>query len=127
MELTNQMSTTVDFPAGVQESSMQLHIKEWIDNNMYYADQNYVWRIGITTAENIVKIEALIRRDLHCKHWKYWRASSFKDAMSTLRELNYYPFVFKSAHNQYLGKGLYLFTYKTTIAEKNLFYHTLHS
>lgn len=127
MELTNQLSTTVDFPTGVQESPMQRHIKEWIDNNMYYADQNFVWRIGITTAENIVKIEALIRRDMQCKHWKYWRASSFKDAMGALRELNCYSFVFKSVHNQYLGKGPYLFAYKTTIAEKSLFYHTLHS
>lgn len=127
MELTNQLSTTVDFSTGVQESAMQLSIKEWIDNNMYYADQNFVWRIGLTTAENIVKIEALIRQDMQCKHWKYWRASSFKDAMHALSELHCYSFVFKSNHNQYLGKGPYLFAYKTTIAEKSLFYHTLHS
>ncbi|GEM_PF-2007091 len=127
MELTNQLSTTVDFPAGVHDNPMQIGIREWIDSNMYYADQNFVWRIGITTAENIVKIEALIRQDLQCKHWKYWRAASFKDAMQAVRALNCYSFVFKSAHNQYLGKGPYLFAYKTTIAEKSLFYHTLHS
>ena len=94
---------------------------------MYYADQNFVWCTGITTAERIVKIEATIRQDLQCKHWKYWRAASFKDAMHTLSELNHYSFIFKSSYNQYLGKGLYLFAYKTTIAEKSLFYHTLHS
>jgi hypothetical protein len=128
MELTNQLSASAaDFPVGVQESSIQTHIKEWIDGNMYYADQNFVWRIGITTAENIVKIEALIRQDMQCKHWKYWRAGSFKDAMHTLSELGHYRFIFKSRHNEYLGKGLYLFTYKTIIDQKSLFYHTLHS
>jgi hypothetical protein len=127
MELTNPLSAAVDFVGGAQPNTVKQHIKDWIDGNMYYADQNYVWRIGITTAENIVKIEANIRQDIQCKHWKYWRTESFKEAMVIMRELNCYPFVFKSMHNQYLGKGPYLFAYKTFIPQKSLFYHTLHS
>ena len=127
MELTNPMSTMVDFTNGVQERSIQQDVKEWIDSNMYYTDRQYAWHIGITTAENIVKVEALIRQDMQCKHWKYWRAATFKNAMAAIRDLNCYPFVFKSNHNGYTGKGLYLFAYKTMISDKSLFYHTLHS
>ena len=127
MELTNHVSTAVDFSTGVQERSIQKELREWIDSNMYYTDRHYAWHIGITTAENIVKVEALIRQDMQCKHWKYWRAASFKTAMEAIRNLNCYPFVFKSRHNEYAGKGLYLFAYKTMIADKSLFYHTLHS
>lgn len=127
MELTNPMSTVVDFSPGVKEKSLPQDIREWIDSNMYYTDRHYIWRIGITTAEKIVKVEALIRQDMQCKHWKYWRANSFKGAMGAIRDLNCYPFIFKSNHNEYQGKGQYIFAYKTLVPEKGSFYHTLHS
>lgn len=127
MELTNQASTLVDFSSGVQENTLSSRIKEWIDTNMYYNDRHYVWQIGIATAENIVRVEALIRQDMLCKHWKYWRADSFKSAMIMIMELNHYPFIFKSSHNEYLGKGCYVFAYKTMISKKSFYYHTLHN
>lgn len=127
MELTNHVSTVVDFSPGVKEKSLPQDIREWIDSNMYYADRHYIWRIGITTAEKIVKVEALMRQDMQCKHWKYWRAHTFKNAMEAIRDLNCYPFVFKSNYNSYQGKGQYLFVYKTLVPEKGSFYHTLHS
>lgn len=127
MELTNHVSTVVEISSGLKENSLPKNIREWIDSNMYYSDRHYVWRIGITTAEKIVKVEALIRQDMQCKHWKYWRAQSFKGAMEAIRDLNCYPFVFKSHHNDYQGKGQYLFAYKTLAPKKGSFYHTLHS
>lgn len=125
MEFAPSLSTQLDNTS--QKNSLWYSVKEWVDSNMYFADQGFVWRIGITNAENIVKVEAMIRKDMQCKHWRYWRADSFRHAMGIIRQVNSYPFMFKSPHNMYEGKGSYLFVYKTTIPEKKLFYHTLHS
>ena len=109
------------------EVDVRIEIKDWIENNTFFVDQKYIWRIGITTPENLLIVEAKIRQNLECKHWRYWHAESFREAMSTIRQLHKYPSIFKSKFNQYEGKGSYVFIYKTLIPRKSDYFHTLRS
>ncbi len=109
------------------EPKVETHIKNWIDSNTLFVDQRYVWRVGLTTAEEILRIESQIRQDLQCKHWKYWRVENFNDAMRLIREFNKHPHIFKSVLNDYKGKGAFLFVYKTLIPNGSFFFHTLRS
>ena len=107
------------------EPKVDEKIRHWIDSNTLFIDKRYVWRIGISTAEHILLIESQIRQDVQCKHWKFWHAGNFKQAMGLIRQFNKLPFTFKSPMNEYLGKGAYLFVYKTAIPKHSYFFHTL--
>lgn len=125
MKFGTQLAT---FVTDIQsEPKVEAKIKTWIDNNTLFADQRFVWRIGITTSEHILLIESQIRQDILCKHWKYWHVGNFKTAMKLIREFNKLPFAFKSPLNEYMGKGTYLFVYKTVVPEHGYFFHTLRS
>ncbi len=124
MKTTQAFSHAIDLDP--TEKTLPEEIKEWIDSNMLVVDQKYVWRIGIATGEEIVKVAGKVRSDFECKHLKYWRSDSFKTAIRTISQLTKYPFIFKSGLNEYSGKGVYIFTYKAPCPSKNLFYHTLH-
>ena len=89
-------------------------------------DNRFIWKVGLATSEDIVKVAGKVRSDYECKHFKYWRCESFRLAIHTLSKLTKYPFIFKSNLNQYSGKGVYIFVYKAPCPSKNLFYHTLH-
>ena len=106
------------------DPKVEAKIKRWIDSNTLFVDQHCVWCVGITTAEHILLVESQVRQDLECKHWKYWQAGNFQNAMELIREFNKYPFIFKSPLNEYIGKGTYVFVYKTIIPNKNYFFHT---
>ena len=108
------------------EKNLLEDIKSWVDSNMLIKDQKFVWRIGIATREDIVKVAGQVRSDVECKHFKHWRTKSFKEAIDTLTSLTKYPFIFKSNLNEYCGKGKYLFIYKAPCPSSTLFYHTLH-
>lgn len=101
-------------------------IQEWIDTNSYFIRQDLVWNIGLTNAENLINVESIVRQDITCKHWKYWRADCFKDAMQTIRQLNRAHYVIKSDFNNYLLKGSYVFIYKTMVPRNSRLFHTLH-
>ncbi|WP_420385425.1 hypothetical protein [Roseivirga sp.] len=124
MKTTHALSHVLDYD--LTEKTLLEDIKHWIDSNMLMMDQKYIWKVGITTGEDIVKIAGKVRSDFECKHFKYWRADNFKDALGTLTRLTKYPFIFKSNLNGYTGKGAYIFAYKAPCPSKNLFYHTLH-
>jgi hypothetical protein len=123
MKFGTQLAT---FVSDIQsEPKVDVKIRQWIDSNTLFLDQRYVWRIGISTAEHILLIESKIRKDVQCKHWKYWHVGDFKQAMGLIRRFNKLPFTFKSPMNEYIGKGAYLFVYKTVIPEQSYFFHTL--
>lgn len=124
MKTTQAVSHVLDH--NPSEKTLIEEVKSWIDSNMLMMDQTYVWRVGIATSEDIVKVAGRVRSDFACKHFKHWRTESFKDAMHTLTQLTKYPFVFKSKLNDYSDKGAYLFVYKAPCPSKTLFYHTLH-
>ncbi len=125
MKFGTQLAT---FVGDIQsEPKVEDRIKSWIDSNTLFVDQRYVWRVGITTGENIIKIESQIRQDMQCKHWKYWHMGEFQNAMRLMREFNKHPLFFKSPLNEYLGKGTYVFVYKTLIPKDGYFFHTLHA
>lgn len=124
MKTTHAFSYVMDFDP--TDKNLIEEVKEWINSNMLVMDQSYVWRVGIATSEDIVKIAGKVRRDFECKHFKYWRSNSFKSAIKTISKLTKYPFIFKSSLNEYAGKGIYLFAYKAPCPSKSLFYHTLH-
>lgn len=124
MKTTHALSHVLEYD---QNDKNQLdEIKEWIDSNMLMMDQKYIWKVGIATSEDIVKVAGEVRSDYECKHFKYWRSESFKHAIDLVKSLTKYPFIFKSSLNEYVGKGVYLFAYKAPCPSKNLFYHTLH-
>ena len=124
MKTTHAFSYAMDYDP--TDKNLTEEVKEWINSNMLVIDQSYVWRVGIATGEDIVKIAGEIRSDFECKHFKYWRTDSFRSAIKTLTKLTKYPFIFKSPLNEYSGKGAYLFAYKAPCPSKSLFYHTLH-
>jgi len=125
MKFGTQLAT---FVTDIQsDPKVEAKIKTWIDSNTLFADPHYVWRIGISTAEQILLIESHIRKDIQCKHWKYWHVGDFKNAMRLTRAFNKLPFTFKSPLNEYLGKGNYMFVYKTIIPDHSYFFHTLRS
>ena len=124
MNTTFELSHTLDYSP--LEHTLLDEIREWIDSNMLMADQHFVWNIGITTSTELIRVAGKIRGDNACKHLKYWNAETFKNAMGIVSRLNRYPFIFKSSLNKYIGKGRYIFVYKTTCDSKSLFYHTFH-
>ena len=124
MKTTHAFSYVIDYDP--TKKILVEEVKEWINSNMLVQDQSYVWRVGIATGENIVKVAGSVRNDVACKHFKYWRSESFKSAMNLIMKLTKYSFIFKSPLNSYSGKGVYIFIYKAPCPSKNLFYHTLH-
>lgn len=124
MNTTFELSPSLDYFS--PEKTLLDQINEWIDSNMFNADPHVVWNVGIATSSELMSITGKIRGDYACKNLKYWNAETFKNAMSVVSRLNCYPFIFKSSLNKYIGKGRYIFVYKTTCESKNLFYHTFH-
>lgn len=124
MKTTHALSHVLDY--NLTDKNLLDEIKQWIDSNMLVMDQKYIWKVGIATSEDIVKVAGKVRNDYECKHFKYWRTDSFKHSMGLVMKLTKYPFIFKSTLNEYCGKGAYIFTYKAPCPPKNLFYHTLH-
>ena len=123
----NTVLTISDVFQSPQNLNCIQKIEEWIDGNTFLTKQNLIWNIGVTNAENLLSIESTIRQDMTCKHWRYWRNDSFKDAMETIRNLNKSSNVIKSPHNDYSSKGSYVFIYKTLIPQNSRLFHTLHA
>lgn len=110
-----------------EDSSALRQIKSWIDANMLSTKEGTIWRIGVACSEDIMKIQAEVMSDMESKHLRSWRLETFRDAVDTLTTLCKYPFIFKSPHHHYEGKGQYLFAYKIPCPYKQHFYHVLHS
>ena len=88
----------VTFATDIQsEPKIDDKIRRWIDDNTLFIDQRFVWRIGISTAEHILLTESQIRKDVQCKHWKYWHVGDFKKAMGLIRQFNKLPFTLSLA------------------------------
>lgn len=113
--------------APIHQSYVTQQIEDWINTNSFFHHNGLVWQMGITDTENLCLLEKQIRGDLNCKHWKNWRTDSFKEAMEVIRNLNKFPQVFKSPHNNYTNKGFCIFIYKTCIPKNSQLFYSLHS
>lgn len=106
-------------------SEIQEKISAWIDNNGYSTRGNLVWKIGIAGADKILKIQGQILTDMECIHWKYWNCESFQEAFHIMKEFNKSTFIMKSDLSDYLGKGTYIFVYKTQITRSSMLGHLI--
>jgi len=104
-------------------SETQEKIRIWIDNNGYSKKNNQIWKVGLSTADNILRVQGQILTDMECIHWKYWKCESFQEAFHIMKELNKSTAIMKSDLSEYLGKGSYIFVYKTQITRNSFLNH----
>lgn len=112
-------------PKGKQSSQMQREISGWISQNGYSKRGNQVWKIGLSNADKILKIQGQILMDMECIHWRYWKCESFHEAFHIMKELNKNAFVMKSDLSEYVGRGSYIFLYKTQVTKNDFLSHLI--
>lgn len=103
-----------------------IQVQSWINSNSNSLEKNVIWRIGICDATHLMEIEGKIRSDFECKNFKHWRMNSFQEGVEAITHLTKSKSIFKSPHHRYLGKGNYLFIYKTPCPFKANYHHALH-
>lgn len=106
-------------------SQKQTEISSWINHNGYSKRGNQIWKIGLSNADNILKIQGQVLMDMECIHWKYWKFDSFQEAFHIMKALNKSAFVMKSDLSEYLGKGSYIFLYKTHVPKDHFLGHLI--
>ncbi|MBO3700369.1 hypothetical protein [Roseivirga sp. E12] len=124
MNSTSELAYAFDFT--IERHSLFNEILDWMDSNTFRSDQSYIWQIGISSESTLKSVQSKVLGDLECKHFRHWKANSFKKAIGILSRLNKHSSVFKSDLSSYREKGHHIFIYKTSCVTKRLFYHTLH-